>query len=264
MRNILRRLFARHRTFLVTCAIVLAAFQLLICAMVSSLDVSSMLQQLLALAPPAMRPLFEQSMLGSPQGVLAFALNHPTTHALMTAVAITLAARAIAGEVDNGAIELILAQPISRTRYFVSHVSFGVGAITIVAGASIAGSVLGRHLFGLAPVGASNACRLLVNLVLLQAAIYSVTLLFSAFGREAGQVAIAGVLLAVLSYLLDVIAGMWSKAAFLQPYSLHHYYDPRRILTEGHLPESSVAVLLGFVVVTGVVAFFHFRRRDLP
>jgi hypothetical protein len=57
---------------------------------------------------------------------------------------------------------------------------------------------------------------------------------------------------------------MWSKAAFLQPYSLHHYYDPRRILTEGHLPASSLPVLLGFVLVTGGVAFVHFRRRDLP
>jgi ABC-2 type transport system permease protein len=264
MRNILRRLLARHRTFLISCAVVLAAFQLVICAIVSSIDVGSVLEQLLALAPPAMRTLFEQSMLGSAQGILAFALNHPVTHALMTAVAITLAARAIAGEVEHGAIELVLAQPISRTRYFMAHVAFGLGAITIVAGAAIAGSVLGRHLFGLAPLGASRAWRVLANLVLLQAAFYSVTLLLSAFGREAGQVASAGVLLAVVSYLIDVIASMWSKAAFLQPYSLHHYYDPRRILTEGHLPSASVPVLATFVIVTAGAAFVHFYRRDLP
>jgi len=264
MRNILRRLFARHRTFVVSCATVLAAFQLLICAIVSSIDVGSAMEQLLAFAPPALRPMIEQSMLGSPQGLLAFAWNHPITHALMTAVAITLAARAIAGEVEHGAIELILAQPISRARYFMAHAAFGLGAITIVAGAGIVSSVLGRHLFALAPVGASQAWRLLANLVLLQAAIYSVTLLVSSFGREAGQVAIAGVLLAVVSYLIDAIATMWSKAAFMLPYSLHHYYDPRRILTEGHLPSAAVPVLAAFVIVTGGAAFVHFYRRDLP
>jgi hypothetical protein len=77
-------------------------------------------------------------------------------------------------------------------------------------------------------------------------------------------VAIAGVLLAVVSYLIDVIASMWSKAAFLHPYSLHHYYDPRQILTQGHLPSASLPVLGAFIIVTGGAVFVHFLRRDLP
>jgi ABC-2 type transport system permease protein len=258
MTNLLRRLAARHRVFLIACAVVLAAFQLLMCAIVSTVDVGTAMEQILVFAPPALRPFIEQSMIGSSQGMLAFAWNHPITHALVTAVAITLAARAIAGEVEHGAIELILAQPISRTRYFAAHATFGVSAIALITVSGVLGSILGRQLFALAPLGLSSAWRLSVNLVL------SVTLLVSSFGREGGQAAIAGVLLAVVSYLIEVVSSMWSAAAFLHPYALHSYYDPRRILIEGQLPPAALPALAAFIAVTGAAAFIRFQRRDLP
>lgn len=264
MPNILRRLAARHRTFLTVTGLVLALFQLLICAIVGSVDLGTAVEQIRAFAPPALLPLIEQSMIGSPQGMLAFGWSHPITHALLTAVSITLAARAIAGEVEHGAIELILAQPISRTRYFAAHVTFGIAAITLITLSGIMGSVMGRQLFDLPPIGIADAWRLTINLVLLQGSIYTMTLLLSAFGRENGQVALGGVLLAVVSYLIEVISSMWSKAAFLHPYALHSYYNPRRVLTEGQLPPGSLAVLIGFILITGTAAFIRFRRRDLP
>ena len=264
MRNILRRLAARHRTFLTVTALVLAGFQLLICAIVASVDLGTAFEQIRAFAPPALLPLLEQSMIGSPQGMLAFGWNHPITHALVTAVSITLAARAIAGEVEHGAIELILAQPVSRTRYFTAHVTFGIGAITFITLSGIIGSVIGRQLFDLAPIAMVDAGRLTANLVLLQGAIYAMTLLLSAFGRENGQVALGGVLLAVVSYLIEVISSMWSTVAFLHPYALHSYYNPRHILTQGELPPSALPVLAAFILVMGSAAFFRFSRRDLP
>jgi ABC-2 type transport system permease protein len=264
MRNILRRLAARHRTFLIATAVVLAAFQLLICAIVGSVDLGTAFEQIRVFAPPALLPLLEQSMIGSPQGMLAFGWSHPITHALVTAVSITLAARAIAGEVEHGAIELILAQPMSRARYFAAHATFGIGAITAVTLAGILGSVIGRQLFDLAPIGPADAWRLTTNLVLLQSAVYAMTLLLSAFGRENGQVALGGVLLAVVSYLIEVISSMWSRVTFLHPFALHSYYNPRRILTEGQLPPGSLTVLTSFILITGAAAFVRFRRRDLP
>ena len=264
MRNILRRLATRHRTFLIATALVMAAFQLLICAIVAGVDVETAFAQIRAFAPPALLPFIEQSMIGSPEGMLAFGWNHPITHALLTAVSITLAARAIAGEVEHGAIELILAQPISRARYFAAHATFGIGAITLITLSGIAGSIIGRQLFDLASIGVGDALRLTTNLVLLQGSIYSMTLLLSAFGRENGQVAIGGVLLAVVSYLIEVISSMWSKAAFLHPYALHSYYNPRRILTEGQLPATTIPVLTVFILIMGTASYLQFRRRDLP
>ena len=264
MRNILRRLAVRHRTFLIATGVVLAGFHLLICAIVASVDLGTAIEQIRAFAPPALLPFIEQSMIGSPRGMLAFGWNHPITHALVTAVSITLAARAIAGEVEHGAIELVLAQPLSRARYFTAHATFGIGAITLITVSGILGSIIGRQLFDLAPIGIGDSWRLTANLVLLQGSLYAMTLLLSAFGRENGQVAIGGVLLAVLSYLIEVVSSMWSKAAFLHPYWIHSYYNPRHILTDGQLPPAALPVLSAFILMTGTAAFVRFRRRDLP
>ena len=93
---------------------------------------------------------------------------------------------------------------------------------------------------------------------------HSITLLASAFGREAGRVALVGVLVAVISYLVNAVATLWSKAEFLRPYSLHHYFDPREVLVNGHLAASSASTLALVAALAAAIAFSHFARRDLP
>ena len=265
MRNLFTRLLARNRSFLIACALLLGGFQFILCAIVRSMNLESALEQLLTFAPPIFRSMIEQSVLGgSTAGVLAFGWNHPITHAVMTAVAITLAARAIAGEIETGAIELVLTQPLSRKTYLACHVIFGVTAITIVACAGALGTVIGQRVFELKPFEAQRVAGLLLNMILLQSAIYAITLLVSAWGREAGRVAVIGVLAVVTSYLTNAIATLWPQAAFLHAYSLHNYYDPRSILVKGDLSASSALVLAGSAVVCAVVAFRRFGARDLP
>src|SRR6266567_640707 len=206
-----------------------------------------------------MRSVMEQAMMGgSPSGMLSFAWGHLITHALLTAVSMTLAAHAIAGEIENGAMELVLAQPISRVRYLSAHLLFGIGAIALVAPAGIVGSIVGQDVFHVNAFPFDRNARLLLNILLLQSAIYGVTLLASSFGREAGQVAIVGVLIAVVSYLIDAVGNLWSKAAFIPPYSLHHYYEPHNILVDGTLRPIVVIVLAAFALLTITTAFARF------
>ena len=264
MLNLMRRLLERNRGFLLAVAVVLAAFEFLLCAMVSSVDMQGAFTQMTQFAPPIVRAMIEQNLMGgSPAGVLAFGWNHPVAHALLTAVAITLPARAIAGEIENGAIELVMAQPISRARYFGAHVLFGACALSAVLGAGLLGTAIGQQVFSLEAFG-SRLALLFLNALLLQLAIYALTLLASAFGREGGRVALAGVLVAVVSYLVNVVATLWSKAQFAKPYSLHTYFDPRELLVQGHLPSSSFLVLAVVAAAALAAAFVHFERRDLP
>lgn len=265
MRNLFGRLWAQDRVFLIAFALVLALFQLLLCAIVASVNLEGALDQILMFAPPVMRALIEQSMLGgSSKGVLAFGWNHPITHAILTAIAIALATRAVAGEIENGAIELTLAQPISRERYLSAHLLFGLLAITAVSCAGVLGTVVGEHVFALQLFGWRQLLQLLANVALLQSAFYCITLFFSALGREAGRVGVIAVLLAVISYLINTVATLWDKAAFTHPYSLHSYYDPRHILVNGQLATSSVVVLATCSIVAATAAFVRFRTRDLP
>jgi ABC-type transport system involved in multi-copper enzyme maturation permease subunit len=263
--NLLGRLLARNRVFLLACALVLGWFQFLLCALVAELDLQHALEQILAFAPPVMRGVIEQAMLGgSVQGVLAFGWDHPITHALATAVAIALAARAVAGEVESGVIELVLAQPLARATYLGAHILFALAGLSFVLAAGGLGTAIGQQVFSLHTFGAARLLPLLLNVLLLQTAVFSLTLLVSAWGREAGRVAMSGVLLAVVSYFVNVIASFWPRAAFLAPWSLHNYYDPRAILVQGDVAPRTFLVLAAVTAAATSLAFWRFQRRDLP
>jgi ABC-2 type transport system permease protein len=265
MLNIIKRLFLHHRVFLIASSVLLGVFQFLTGAIISSTNLPAALDQFMFFAPPIIRVIMEQTMLGgSAAGIMAFTWNHPATHAVVTAVAITLGARAVAGEIENGVIELILAQPVSRARYLLANLMFAMVSMILVASAGLVGMVAGQTAFGLQLFDWDRLLRLFANLFLLQMSFYSLTLLFSSFGREAGRVASLGVFVAIVSFLDNVIASLWNKAAFMRPYSLHSYYDPRTVLIDGHLPAASVAVLGTFAVAAIAGVFARFLTRDLP
>jgi ABC-2 type transport system permease protein len=265
MLNLVRRQLAHDWPLLLAVMLLLGTFEYLLCAMVGSVDVEGAFGEITRFAPPLVRDLIERNMPGgSPAAVLSFGWNHPVAHALLAAVAITLAARAIAAEVESGAIELVMAQPLSRAEYFLAYLAWAVVALCAAIAAGIAGMALGQRVFELPPFTGARMAALFVNALLLQLALYGIALLASAFAREAGRAALVGVLAAVVSFLVNVVATLWTRAAFAKPYSLHHYYEPREILADGRLATSSVVVLAVVATVTIAAAFARFARRDLP
>ncbi len=264
--NLLRRLLRRSRFFLLICAGSLALFELLVCAAVSTLNVQAFGAQILATLPPMVQAMLGPQLLTlfTPMGLLAFGWNHPITIALGAAVAIATASRAIAGEVENGAIELVLAQPISRAGYLATQLAFGLGALAFITLVGLAGSLAGEILWKIPRFGLASAFALASGFWLVNAAAFGFALMLSAFGREAGRVG-GGAFLAVLaSYLVQAIGRLWSRAAFLLPWSIYERYNPRDLLTTGHLPAASLAVLGGLLVATVAIAWLRFARRDLP
>jgi ABC-type transport system involved in multi-copper enzyme maturation permease subunit len=266
MRNLLRLLAARHAAFLAASAVLLGLFQYLICAAVASVDVGGALQVVMQSVPPLLRGLVETQLFGglTPRGLLAFGWNHPVAHALGTAPAIVLAARAIAGEAERGTIELELAQPLRRSIYLAAHVGFAAWALTMVTVAGIAGTLIGQRVFGLPGFRPGVVAALGIDYLLLQFAWFAVTLLFSAWGREGGRVAAIGFLVALVSYFAQVIGQLWEHAAFVLPYTLHDYFSPRDLLVDGTSVLQPALVLLAVSVVGVGTAAWRFATRDLP
>lgn len=255
----------RQGPFLVACAVLLGAFQFLIGTIVHSIHLGTVLESLMKSLPPIMQALINSQFGGlSERDILAFAWNHPVTHALGTAAAIVFAARAIAGEIETGTLELFLAEPLTRRRYLTTRVAAGVGALMVVTLAGIGGSALAQAVYHLQSFDRGQWAVLGVDYALLLVAWFAVTLVFSAFGHEGGRVASAGFLIALVSYILQVIGGLWPAADFLLPWTLHHSFVPREILVE-HGPIARPLVTLGGVGFVGLaVAAWRFERRDVP
>jgi beta-exotoxin I transport system permease protein len=255
----------RQGPFLVACALLLGAFQFLIGTIVHSIHLGSMLESLMKSLPPLMQTLIVSQFGGlSERDILAFAWNHPVTHALGTAVAIVFAARAIAGEIETGTLELLLVEPLTRRSYFMTRVTAGLGALVVLSLAGIAGSALAQEVYHLQSFERAQMLVLGVDYFLLLAAWFAITLAFSAYGNEGGRVASAGFLVALVSYILQVIGGLWPAADFLLPWTLHHDFVPRTILIERG-PVVRPLLTLGAVTIVALgVAARHFERRDVP
>ena len=128
----------------------------------------------------------------------------------------------------------------------------------------LAGTIFGQRFFQIDALGLGCLFKLGVNFFLLQCAWYGISLVFSTLGREAGRVATASFLVALSSYILNVIGKLWSKAAFLLPYALHTYYSPRETLVGNTLEGKSVVVLCAVFFICIGFAVWRFRRRDIP
>ncbi len=265
-RNLLRRLLARNRIFLGTCVLLLALFEYLIAAIVSTLNLQGLAEQILSSLPPMMQGVLGDQLLGvfSPQGLLAFGWNHPVVLALGGAIAVVLAARAIAGEVENGAIELVLAQPISRHAYMTVQVGFGLGVLALLSVGALAGALIGQRVYGVPPFHPAQAFALAANYWLLNAATFGVALLISAFAREAGRVGALGFVLLLASYFADAIGRLWHRLDFLLPWSIYQRFSPRSLLATGSIPLSALLVLGGLALVGIAAGWWQFTRRDLP
>lgn len=265
-RTLLRLLVLRHTPFVAACALLLAAFEYLICTAVFAANVSGALQAIIESLPPMMQSLVATQFLGglSERGLLAFGWNHPIAHALGSAPAIVLGARAVAGECEHGTLEMLLTQPLSRGRYLGTQACFAFLALALLALLGVAGTLAGLRVQQQVILTTQQLLRVGVNFVLLLWAWYAVTLAVSAGMREGGRAAGAAFLVALLSYTGHVIGQVWPAASFLPPWTLHGYYSPPALLV-GAGSLARPALVLGAVTVAGVgLAGWRLQRRDVP
>jgi ABC-2 type transport system permease protein len=266
VRNIVRLLIRRYASFAVMTTLLFAGFEFIIPAVIATLDVSAILGDVLARLPPVLAAGLGQQMFGGlgTAGLIGFGWNHPVAHAAGTALAVVLGARAVAGEIETGTLELVLAQPITRGGWLAANVMVAGMALASFCLLGVFGTALGARVFEIEPISFAALLQVGVNLFLLLSALFTASLLASTFHRESGPALAIGFLLAVGSFLVNAIAALWPAAAFLEPYALHSYYMPREVLTSGSLQPTAIGVLCGCVVITLGAAVWRFSRRDVP
>jgi len=265
--NLLRRLSKRHGIFLATIGLLLFGFQILICAIVGNTNIEGALQELSGSMPPFIKNfLTEELALGiGSRGLIVFAWNHPVVHALLAAVMLTLASRAIAGEIEDGTLELILTQPLARPIYLATQITFTFFVLLGLISAMLIGVKLGLSIYGLQRVLSWPAfLPVALNLFSLEMAVYGVALLLSSLWREAGRVVTITLLFVLISYLLQAVARLWPAIQFLQHYTIFEYYSPQRMVLNESISWGNSAVLLAVSLLTSAAGWWRFMRRDIP
>ncbi len=213
---------------------------------------------------------------------------HPLTQTILCIWAIGRASGAIAGELDRGTMELLLAQPIRRSQVVLAHLVIEVVTIPIICLSMWAGTCAGAHLVGFSSAASDPNLRVevwrfgpaLFNVGLLVFAISGITMALSAAGRLRGRVMGAAVVLGLLQFLVNVIAQLWtplvnvfgqvlSPMETLRRCTVFFYYEPQpMILNPNWTAERGAWINLGVLLAVGCagygLAFWRFCTRDLP
>jgi ABC-2 type transport system permease protein len=303
-RILVGKLLRDVRLALLIVAVLLAAFQCL-WAKITQRIIAELLPEFQKLIPLAelARILFAgqgklvQTLMGGESIRLESALDmlsigyvHPLMQTILCIWAIGRAAGAIAGEIDRGTMELLLAQPLARYRVVLAQLCVDLIAIPILCWAIWGGTWLGTGLVGMLQIGVPSARfethvdpwvfgPALLNIAALLFAVGGYTMWLSALGRFRGRVMGLAVLVTLVQFLVNVIGQLWDVAEPWRPLTVFYYYQPQQIILHdnwrvlvtmpwqnaGQGYAVNVIVVLAAVGAAGYgLALWTFCRRDLP
>lgn len=220
------------------------------------------LNRLIEDLPPAFRNLAGGDLdLTSPAGYLngrVFSFLGPI---LFLVFAMAFGARTIAGEEQDGSLELVLARPIPRWRVVAEK--FGALTVaTVLLGVVLWGSLaLGALPVGL-EIGPGPLAAGTLMVVLLGLLFGALALLLGALTGRRGLAIGITTAVAVGTYLLDLYASISEAVEPFRGLSPFHYYDAAQPLRNGIDP-LHVAFLVVVTVFLAGFSLLAFERRDV-
>jgi ABC-2 type transport system permease protein len=209
--------------------------------------------------------------------MMSISYVHPLVLTILTIWAIGRAANAIAGEIDRGTMELLLAQPIRRTQIILAHLLVDAIVFPSLCLAIWLGTYCGTWWMGLQaatnPRQYVDPIRFLPALPCIVGLLFStsgMTMWISALGRSRPRVWGWGVSVNLTMFLINVLGQIWSEPLeWLRPFTIFYHYQPQFIISQADWYTNSAAwlhlcVLIGVGAIGYLGAWVSFCRRDLP
>lgn len=196
-------------------------------------------------------------------GAITLGLQHPIALAFVGIFAAGASATAVAGERARGTLEVLLARPISRTTLYVTLLVALLVTVTLVLVAILAGMGVGAATQGIGDeIDLAQMPLVVLNGFGLWAAITTFGLAASVtFDRPGPAIGLTLAYL-IIHYFFEILGSLWTEAAWTQPYSLLHHFDPGEILS-GNLDPIDLVIVFGAAIVPVIYALLVFPRRDL-
>ncbi len=232
--------------------------------------------------------------------LMSISYVHPIVITILGIWAIGRATNAIAGEIDRGTMELLLAQPIRRSAIILSHLIVDAIAFPTICIVMWLGTYCGTWWMELqnppdaaAILKSSKRPALPVTEESLQKArqaltvdpfvflralpfvagllfgISGLTIAMSAMGRSRAIIWGCAVSLFLAMFLVNIFGQIWPEWLYwLRLATVYYHYQPQlMILRDGWRSAPAwghLAVLLGFGAGGYAFAWIYFTRRDLP
>ncbi len=192
-------------------------------------------------------------------GVEHFSIVWPL---ILIIFALTFASGALAGEIEEGTIEVILSQPISRTKvYFAKYLAgiIMIGLFVIISNLSII------PLADYYDLTVNSGGVFMVSLLgfLFISAVYSFSYLLSSIfnSRSYPTFITAGVV--IVMYVLNILSSLKESAENLKYGSYFHYFDYQEALVHTNIGLVNLIIFIGSIFLFTFLGWLIFDRKDI-
>ncbi|MEV7414527.1 hypothetical protein [Streptomyces sp. NPDC089919] len=198
-------------------------------------------------------------------GLLGAGLVHPFWIALQLTAIGSLAAAAVAADVESGTVELVMVRPVTRTRLLAERTAAllvtalalnAAATLTVAAGVALSPDI--HRAVSLPGVFAAGLMGCGFALCLIGPA-----LAVSAAGRRRAQVIGATITIGAVGFAVNFMALAWAPARPLRFLSPFHYYTPGDALAQGTVLWGPFLVLTCTGLIGILAAHLALRHRDL-
>ena len=224
-------------------------------------DNMATISKLLESYPKAITEAFGVTDMGTYSGFLGTEVFNVIWPILMAAFAIVAGSAVVAGEIEQGTVELWLSVPAGRLRLLGGKLLALAVAIVLLVAVSLVPVAVAAPLVD-ARVTAAGVAAMGVTLLGFVLTVAAYSALFSAFSADRGRAAgIAGGL-TLAFYLAWVVSKLNDGWSWLGKLSIFSAYDPQGALQTGTVDLLRLGVLAALVVLCSVLALAGFQRRD--
>ena len=263
MPEVLRRSIADRRRTLLSWSLGTAAYIAMIAAVFPSIHGSEQFEQLGKSYPDVLKHLFGMTgafNITTGPGYFDTELFSAILPLFVLAMAIGAGSGTLAGEHEQGLLELVLARPVTR-RSIVLWKALGVGIeIAVMVAAVTAAILIVDPVVGLS-LDRAHLAGAMLGLALLGAFYGSIALAVGAATRHKASAIGVPSALAAVSYLVAGLAGLASWLAPFRYVSAFHYSGQAPL--QNGVDGLRLLVVVASTVVVLALAAVLFERRDL-
>ena len=182
--------------------------------------------------------------------------------AFVAIYAIFAAGGIVAREVERGTMDLILAQPLSRTRLVLSKFAVFLAGVGIIALGSFLGTLAGMAIID-ERMSLGNTALALFQGLSLVLAVGSYSLLLSCLTLDPRRTLLLSGTITAAFYILNFVAPALKGYTWAGRFSLFHYFAPEPIMRTGQPDWWGLGIFWGLALICLALSLAVFRKRDI-
>jgi ABC-2 type transport system permease protein len=228
---------------------------------VQPLDLQAIFEKL----PPTLGALagIEEGEMFDLSGWIGLVHNHPIWLIAILAFPLAAGLRGVASGIDDGTLELVLAQPLGRSTYYLALSAVVVLGTTWVLTCSMVGGLIAKSVITLSDdLATATLLQLSASGWALALSVAGISLLISVASAGGGRPGSTAIGIVVAMFFLRFLSDAVPEANWLRWVSVFGYHDPGELVRDG-LAATQFLALLSVGLVCAGIGLWAFRRKQL-